>query len=79
VLTKNLFHFVETAEAKRIRKTDQRRRRHIGLLGNRGDGIESNTVTVIKDVARNLFKTLAQRFVAATNIVLDYCSSLLPV
>ncbi|MNY72549.1 hypothetical protein D3C86_2111300 [compost metagenome] len=70
MLAKNLFHFVETAEAKRVGKADQGRRRDAGLCGDGGDGIESNAVTVIQNVTRHLFQTLAQRFITVADLVL---------
>ncbi len=70
VLTKNLFHFVEAAKAERVGEANQRRRRHVSLRGNRGHGIKGDAVAVIENITSHLLQALAQRFVAATNIIL---------
>ncbi|CCK05706.1 hypothetical protein BN128_3993 [Cronobacter sakazakii 696] len=70
MLSEHLLHFIKAAEAKRIGETDKRRRRHIRLPGDRGDGIERDAVAVIENVARHLFKPFAEVVIPATNFIL---------
>ena len=51
VHAKQLFHFVEAGEVKGVGKADQRRRRHVGALGNDGNRIKGHAIGIIQHIA----------------------------
>ncbi len=72
VHTKQLFHLVEAGEVKGIGKTDQRRGRHIGTLGNDRNRIKRHTVRIIQYIAGDLLQPLAQAIVAIADLLLQF-------
>jgi len=57
----HLLHLGEAVEADRMRKADDRRRRHAGALGDLGDGAKSDVGRMIQHVLRDLLQTAGQR------------------
>src|SRR4029453_14496372 len=72
----NLLEFGKALITHGLRKADERRRLHERLLGDRGDGAESDVVRIVEGEGRDLAQALGQGLAALDDQRLEGCKIL---